>query len=400
MAEVGGVTVARRLEVMGRDSARFARLPALSLPTPCALVDLDRLERNAAEMAARCARLGVRLRPHVKTHKCVEAARVQLQGGPGGLTVSTLAEARALAAAGFDDLTWAVPVAPARLPEVLDLVSRGVRLGVLVDHPAAAAAVDAAAAAAGVRLRVWLKVDCGGGRAGVDPDREDALNLARTLAGSRHLELAGILTHAGHAYRCRDRAGAAAVAVEERDVMAAFADRLRAAGVPVAEVSVGSTPTVTAAGDLAGVTEVRPGNYAFFDAFQVAVGSCRLDDVAFSVLVTVIGHYPGRGEMVVDGGALALSRDPGPVHVDPACGFGMVTTADGRRPLPGLKLVSLSQEHGLVRAEAPADLEGCPFGTTLRVVPNHSCLSAALFDRYHVLRGTEVVDEWRPARGW
>jgi len=383
-----------------RAPARAPRPSAPVFPTPCALVDLDRLERNAVDMAARCARLGVRLRPHVKTHKCVEAARVQLGGRPGGLTVSTLAEARALAAAGFDDLTWAVPVAPARLPECLHLARRGVRLGVLVDHPVTAAAVEAAAAAASFRLRVWLKVDCGGGRAGVDPGRDGALGLARTLAGSPHLELAGILTHAGHAYRCRDRAGAAAVAAEERDVMVAFAGRLRAAGVPVAEVSVGSTPTVTAAEDLAGVTEVRPGNYAFFDAFQVAVGSCRLDDVAFTVLVTVIGHYPDRGELVVDGGTLALSRDPGPVHVDPGCGFGVVLTADGCRRLPGLRVVSLSQEHGLVRAEHPADLEACPIGTVLRVVPNHSCLAAALFDRYHVLRGAEVVDEWRPARGW
>ena len=268
---------------------------SLSLLTPCALVDLDRLERNATDMAARCARLGVRLRPHVKTHKCVEAAKVQLGGRPGGLTVSTLAEARALAAAGFDDLTYAVPIAPARLPAVLELVRRGVRLGLLVDHPTAAAEVAAAAAAAGLRLAVWLKVDCGGRRAGVDPVRDDALGLARSLAGSPYLDLAGILTHAGHAYRCRDRAEAAAVAVEERDVMVAFADRLRAAGVPATEVSVGSTPTVTAAEDLTGVTEVRPGNYAFFDAFQVAVGSCSLEDVAFSVLVTVIGHYPARG---------------------------------------------------------------------------------------------------------
>ena len=102
----------------------------------------------------------------------------------------------------------------------------------------------------------------------------------------------------------------------------------------------------------------------------------------------------------MDGGALALSRDPGPVHVDPGCGFGVVLTADGRRRLNGLKVVSLSQEHGLVRAGAPADLDACPIGTTLRLVPNHSCLAAAQFDRYQVLRGTEVVDEWRPARGW
>jgi D-serine deaminase-like pyridoxal phosphate-dependent protein len=192
----------------------------------------------------------------------------------------------------------------------------------------------------------------------------------------------------------------AAVAVEERRLMLRCAARLESAGVAPPELSVGSTPTVLAATDLGGMSEVRPGNYAFFDAFQVAIGSCRLSEVAFSVLVTVIGHFPDRGELVIDGGALALSKDPGPVQVDPACGYGVILEPSGRRRLAGLKVVSLSQEHGVVRAERRSDLERVALGETLRIVPNHSCLSAALFDRYHVLSDGEVVDEWRPLRGW
>ncbi len=369
------------------------------LPTPCALVDLNRLERNAAAMSQRARRLGVRLRPHCKTHKCVEAARIQTRDAHGGITVSTLAEARAFADASFVDLTWAVPAALDRLDECAELVRRTDSFRVLVDHPRAVAALEAFAAAHGLRFEVVLEVDCGHHRSGVDPDDPAALGLAASIHAAPDLELAGILTHAGQSYRVTSRAEAAEVARHERDVMVAFAGRLRAAGIPVGEVSVGSTPTVSAAEDLTGVTEVRPGNYLFFDAFQAAIGSCRLDEVAFSVLATVIGVYPDRRELVVNAGALALSKDPGPIHVDPSCGFGVVVDATDQRSIPGLRVASISQEHGVLRSDRPLDPRWQP-GSRLRILPNHSCLAAACFDRFHVVRGIEIVDEWRPVRGW
>lgn len=369
------------------------------LATPCALVDLDRLKRNAAAMSQQARRLGVRLRPHVKTHKCVEAARIQTAGEHGGITVSTLAEARAFAGAGFTDITWAVPVALDRLDECAELVRRSDRFRMLVDHPRAVSELEAFAAAEGLCFEVLLEVDCGHHRSGVDPDDPGAVRVAASIEGSPRLTLAGILTHAGQSYRCGSRAGAAEVTRHERDVMVAFAGRLRAAGVPVGEVSVGSTPTVTAAEDLAGVTEVRPGNYLFFDVFQAAIGSCRLDEVAFSVLATVLGAYPERRELVVNAGALALSKDPGPVHVDPSCGFGAIVEADSQRPIPGLRAISLSQEHGVLHRDRPLDPSWQP-GSRLRILPNHSCLAAACFDRFHVARGNEIIDEWRPVRGW
>jgi D-serine deaminase-like pyridoxal phosphate-dependent protein len=369
------------------------------LGTPAALVDLDRLERNAVRMAEHARRLGVRLRPHVKTHKTLEAARLQVRGHFGGITVSTLAEAEFFAAGGFPDITYAVPIAPSKLRAAAELAARVDRLSLLVEHPDAGVAVEACARERGQRLSLLLEVDCGGGRSGVDPTREESVALAARLAASPHLEFRGILTHAGQAYRCRDASETRAVAAQERDVVVAFAVRLRAAGVPVEEVSIGSTPTLSIVDHLTGVTEVRPGNYAFFDATQAAIGSCTLEDVAFTVLVGVIGRHPERRELVVDGGALALSKDPGPVHVDPECGYGVALDAGGGL-LSGWRVVSLSQEHGVLRAPrsiAPAEF---PIGSTLRIVPNHSCLAAALFDRYAVLRGGEVVDEWRPVKGW
>ena len=369
------------------------------LPTPCAVVDLDRLERNCERMSEGMRALGVHLRPHVKTHKCVEAARLQVRGHFGGITVSTLAEARAFAAAGFADLTYAVPIAPARIAEAAELARRLERLTLLVDHEAVVGELEACAAAQGVRLCVQLKVDCGYHRAGVDPAAESSVALAAHLARSPYLEFAGVLTHAGHAYNAGDAAAAAVVAAQERDVTVAFAERLRAAGIEVGEVSVGSTPTMCAATDLAGVTEARPGNYAFFDAFQAAIGSCTLDEVAFFVLATVIGSYPARGELLLDAGALALSKDQGPRHVDPECGHGILVHPLSRRPRRGLRLVTLTQEHGQVRGDAGV-VAAQPIGAKVLIVPNHSCLAAALHERFAVVRGETVVDEWRPARGW
>ncbi len=372
------------------------------IATPAAIVDLDRLEANTARISERVERLGARLRPHVKTHKTVEAARFQVRGHFGGITVSTLAEARFFAHAGFRDITYAVPIAPQRLHEAIDL-SRGLdALHLLFDHERTFEAMEAAAKSSGVRLSAFLKVDCGYHRAGVDPEREESLALALRAAQSPHVELAGILTHAGHSYNARSADEIKKVAATEREVMVRFAEKLRRAGAPPPAVSIGSTPTISLGESLEGVTEVRPGNYVFFDRFQSTVGSCAFSDTAFGVLVTVLGEYPERNELLVDAGALALSKDEGPTHVEPGCGYGAVFSADGSEHYSSLRIFSLSQEHGKIRSSGnlPIDFARLGVGTRLRIVPNHSCLTAALFDRYHVVRGDRVVDEWRPVRGW
>lgn len=378
-----------------------AAYPTLAtLATPAALVDLHRVRANCRRMAARASLLGVRLRPHVKTHKTVELARLQLAGREPGITVSTLAEARFFAAAGFRDITYAVPIAPQRLAEAADLAARLGRFTLLIDHEVTAAAASACAAYRGVRLSVMLEIDCGAHRSGLDPADPATVALATQLERCRQLEFRGLLAHAGHAYACCNALEAARVAAQERDVTVGFAQLLRRSGSPVPEVSVGSTPTLSAVDHLTGVTEVRPGNYAFFDAFQAAIGSCSLGDCAFTVLATVIGCYPERRALVVDAGALALSRDPGPTHVNPSCGFGVVCSAPECHPISGLTLASLSQEHGTVIAATPAAAAGHPPGTRLRIIPNHSCLAAACFDTYHVVAGKEVRDIWHPCRGW
>jgi D-serine deaminase-like pyridoxal phosphate-dependent protein len=366
-----------------------------TLTTPALILDRVVLERNLDRMAARATRLGVALRPHIKTHKCIEVAALQKERGALCFTVSTLPEAEAMFAAGFDDLTWAFPLSPGKIGPALDLGKRGT-LRLLVDDAATFAELEKTAAARGVRPHVWLKVDCGYHRAGVDPASPEALDLAGRMSASGSTVFDGLLTHAGHSYYAYEREQRLAIANQERDVMVGFAGRLRAMGHEVPGVSVGSTPTLTIVENLDGVTEARPGNYAFLDLAQVGLGVCGVEDIAVSILATVVSHPPGAERAVIDAGALSLSKDHGPDQGERSGAMGAVcpdstaTVSD-----PALRLESISQEHGVIRPSRPGGLrERLPVGSRVRVLPNHSCLAAACFDRLHVLEGDRITDSW------
>ncbi|HEV8265020.1 MAG TPA: alanine racemase [Gemmatimonadales bacterium] len=359
----------------------------IDVETPALLLHLDVVERNLTRMAERARRLGVSLRPHIKTHKCLELGRRQLAHGAAGITVSTLFEAEAFARAGFSDLTWAFPLDPTHIPHVRRIAEQATLRVVLDD-------LHTAKALAGSGLHAWLKVDCGYHRAGVDPSSQYALDVARELGAERGLTFDGILSHSGHAYRTRNRAEAAQVAEQERQVMVWFAELLRKDGLPVRGISVGSTPAMAAVESLAGVTEGRPGNYIFHDRTMVLIGCCTPEDVGVTVLASVVSHQPGAAHFVVDAGALALSKDLGPTHLDLPPAMGEV------RGAPHLTVASLSQEHGIIRAASPAAIEGkFKVGERVELVPNHSCLTMAHFDEYTVVEGGKVTDRWRIERG-
>ena len=366
------------------------------LPTPAFLVERSILSRNCARMREKAQASGVAFRPHVKTHKSVEIGRIQHGGAAGPITVSTLAEAEAFARDGFRDITYAVPLAPSRdkLERAAALAARIERLSVLIDSDAALSALEEYAAAQTLVFDAFLKVDCGYHRAGVDPESPDSVRLAVRMGRSEGVRFQGLLTHAGHSYHARDTEEIRRVAAEEVGCLGRFRAHLAGEGLGEARRSIGSTPTASVVDRFSGCDEVRPGNYVFYDAFQATIGSCAIEDVAVSVLATVIGSYPDRGTAIIDAGALALSKDLGPDHVDPRFGYGIVCEVSLQR-LP-IRIAALSQEHGKLVCEDHVP----PVGTKLRILPNHSCLTAAMFDRYAIVDRNKVVDEWKPVRGW
>jgi D-serine deaminase-like pyridoxal phosphate-dependent protein len=368
------------------------------LPTPSLVVDLSRVRANAARVRELAARSGVRLRPHVKTHKCAEIARLQTEGFDGALTVSTLAEVRFFAARGFRDITYAVPVEPGKFDAAIELARRIDRLSLITDDVDIPPQLDEAARRAEVKLDLFLKVDCGYHRCGVEPDTKEAREIPRLIDAAKNLRFAGILTHAGHSYHCTNREELLALARHERDLMVDFATTLRGDGIEVADVSIGSTPTIAVVDHLEGITEIRPGNYIFFDAFQATLGSCRFEDCALTVLASVVHRDPIRRKVVIDAGAIALSKDRGAIELDARCGYGHVLDAEGKDT--GLRVDTVSQEHGQIVVEDEATFESLRVGTRLRVLANHSCLTAAQHTHYNVIEGDHIVDRWEIQRGW
>lgn len=373
--------------------------------TPFAVVDVDRVRRNIGRLAARADRLGVTLRPHVKTAKSLDVAALLHEGGPPcPVTVSTLAEAEAFADGGYTDITYAVGIDPHKLPRVLALARRGVTLRILLDSVEQAEFVVEASRAAGRPLPAQIEIDCDGHRGGLRPDAPALPGIGRVLHEAGCLD--GVLTHAGESYFARTAEEQRRAADNERDSAVAAAERLRADGLPVATVSVGSTPTAHAAEDLTGVTELRAGNYVFFDLVMSGLGVCRVEDLALSVVVTVIGHRPEYGWIVTDGGWMAMSRDRGTAAQAQDQGYGLVADLAGDI-LPGLVMTAASQEHGTLTARDGAALPDLPIGTRLRILPNHACATAAQHHGYHVVDSTEtffdapaVQGVWERVSGW
>jgi D-serine deaminase-like pyridoxal phosphate-dependent protein len=366
------------------------------LKTPGILLDIERVRRNAARMSDVASGNGVRLRPHIKTHKCIEVARIQTEGHDGAITVSTLAEARAFAKHGFSDITFAVPIERGKFDEAIELLQTGVKLNLLTNDTGTILALDTAAGAAGVTFDVFVKIDCGTHRVGVEPDSEEAVAIPRLLSDAANLNFAGILTHAGHSYNAKSDDEILTVARHERDSMVELATRIGRQGIAVPTVSVGSTPTMSTIDHLEGVDEIRPGNYIFFDAYQATLGSCSFEDTALTVLAAVI--HKGNGRLVIDAGAIALSKDRGPVALDPACGYGHVLDVEGNET--GMRVTGLSQEHGEIAASDSAVFDRFKVSDRVRILANHSCLTAAQHSHYNVIENGEIVDRWEIHRGW
>ena len=347
------------------------------LPTPAVLIDLPVLEANIARQAQRAREAGVKLRPHAKTHKSPQIARMQLAAGAQGISLAKTSEAEVFAQAGFDDIFIAYPVVGRGKPERLLALSEKIRLAVGVDSVDGAAALSQVFATARRRLDVRLKIDCGYHRVGVLP--EAALAIARRLAELPGISLKGVFTHAGQAYAARTPEDTERAAREEGAAVVEVAEQFARAGLPVSVVSVGSTPSARLAMKVPGVTECRPGNYVFHDGSQVALKTCEASDCAMTVLATVVS-VPAGDRAIVDAGSKTLSADP----LRPSgAGHGLVLGTSSR-------IEKLSEEHGVIQV-SPGD--AFRVGQRVRILPNHACVISNLHDRLYGVRAGRVETE-------
>jgi D-serine deaminase-like pyridoxal phosphate-dependent protein len=371
-----------------------------TLETPCLLLDLDRLERNCAHMLARASALDVKLRPHLKTAKSLKVAALAVDGSRS-ITVSTLREAEHFARHGYRDIVCATATVPSKLAHAARIQAEtGCDLILLTDALAVVQAAARFAADNRVRLSFLVEIDCGEHRSGLPPNDPAVVEIARVIEAAPQLRFRGVLTHAGHSYGTDAPAEVARIAALERDAAVTAATMIRAAGVPCEIVSVGSTPTVLHAEHLAGVTEARAGIYMVWDLAQLSRNMCREDAIAVSVLAAVIGHNRLGRAIILDAGALALSKDIGANKHLPGVGYGYVCDAASLTRLGPLAVDVVHQEHGTVTIHDESWFERLPIGSLVRILPNHACLTCAGYDAYHVLRGGEVVDRWERVNGW
>ncbi|TFG95116.1 DSD1 family PLP-dependent enzyme [Candidatus Thorarchaeota archaeon] len=370
-----------------------------NLMTPVLLLDYEKLENNIKRMAAKEESNEVELRPHIKTHKCIEIGMMQLKHGAKGITVSTLDEAEIFADAGINDITYAVPMTSNKINAALDIASK-VNLRLLVDNYEIVSDLELYSERRGMALDVLLKVHCGYHRTGVDPRNPASIKLASKIANSRNLTFKGILTHAGHSYDATSIQQIKEIAIQEQTVMIDFSERLNkeSSNLKPEVVSIGSTPTVELTERfMEGITEIRPGSYVFHDYTQVALGCCQVSDCALTTYSKIIGKYDGY--LVTDAGATALSKDLGPTHIETTTGFGKIYSNYDKQELdPNLHIYSLSQEHGKVKILNPSDAQELRVNDALRILPNHSCLTANLHDCYYIVENDQVMDKWRVRR--
>jgi len=371
------------------------------LETPALLLDEARMDRNIERMRSHLRRLGVSFRPHAKTNKSMDVVRRLMETPEGPITVSTLLEAEYFAAHGVKDILYAVCIAPNKLDHVMALQDKGVRLSLLLDSMETARFLAERARAAQRQFDVLIEIDSDGHRSGVNPASDELIEIGRFLEGAG-IPVKGVLTHAGSSYDCTSIEAIRAMAEQERAAVVHAAERLRAAGIACPVVSMGSTPTALFAQHLEGVTEMRAGVFVFFDLVMAGLNVCQVDDIALSVLATVIGHQHEKGWTILDAGWMALSRDRGTAKQPVDQGYGLVCDLDGRL-LDDFILVGANQEHGIM-AHRSGKADGAlhlPVGAQVRILPNHACSTAAQYGHYKVLApGREITATWQRFSGW
>lgn len=371
------------------------------LDTPFLLIDKQKLLTNLDRLRHRIEGLGADLRPHFKTMRALEAAPYLLPNKTSPITVSTIKEAEALASDGYDNIVYAVGISANKLPRVLNLIEKGADLIVLLDSTEQAHLLNQFSADNQCAICALIEIDCDGHRGGIAPDDSKLLEIAQLLLhGAAHFK--GVLTHAGESYHCFDQTSLRAAAENEVKAALNAAERLRSAEISCEIVSIGSTPTAHNYQNLDGITEVRAGVYGFFDLVMTGVGVCSVNDIAASVVTTVIGHNQEKGWLIIDAGWMALSSDRGTANQPTDCGYGLLTDSNGEL-LDNLQVTNVNQEHGIIEAvnDASINFNDIPIGSRLHIMPNHACATASMHKQYHVFDTQyNTYEIWMRIQGW
>ena len=341
-----------------------------SIETPCVLLDYAKVMANIAWAQSTAGANKVALRPHIKTHKSLRIARLQLEAGAVGITASKVEEALVFIEGGVKSVTVAYPqVDSNKLRRLLEAAKRNaadVRL--IIDSFEGIEVAATVAAQVRTRPGVFIKIDVGLHRCGVAETDSRLVSFAEEIQQDQNLKFSGLLSHAGHAYAAKDAEQVRTIAAEECAILNRVRDRLETAGCEVSEVSVGATPTYLESRSYDGITEARPGNYVFMDLTPVRLGLVTPDRVALSVLSTIVSA--NEDYFIIDAGSKVLSSDLGAHGTGAPGGYGIACSLDNYEAhVKGLTIARLSEEHGFVRREG----SNSPIGTRLRLIPNHAC---------------------------
>jgi D-serine deaminase-like pyridoxal phosphate-dependent protein len=392
------------------------------LPTPCCLIDKAKMQRNIARLSAHIGSLNCTLRPHVKTHKSIEVTKAIVDAGNvKGITVSTLKEADYFFKHGINDILYAVGITPNKIAHVAHLIEQGCDLTVVIDNEDMLSLIFEKMAQHNCVFKVIIELDTDGHRSGVNPHSDALISIAKHINNNAHATFEGVMTHAGESYACFTEKAKQDMAAQERDLTLHAVKRLFEEGIHCNTVSIGSTPTAFAVDQLDGITEVRAGVYVFFDLVMAGLGVCHIDDIAMSVLGTIIGHQKDKGWVITDAGWMAMSRDRGTANHPQDYGYGLVAPSIGRNTC--YIMSDANQEHGIITAVSSASLKSpsedqsksqtesqtqvsgdifthFPVAKAIEILPNHACATAAQYDHYYVVEKGVAVDKWHSVTGW
>ena len=371
------------------------------LDTPCLILDKSLLEKNCFKARKKCFELNTILRPHVKTPKSIEIAKIALDNQEGPITVSTLNEAEYFASAGFKDILYAVCIIPKKLKRLNFIQQKySCMIRMVIDSVFVAQEILNYSKLHNANFEILIEIDCGEGRSGLFHQDQKIRDISRVFAENDQTNLIGVLTHAGHSYSTKDKNEILSISNIERAEALASIKNFSNFNKMSPVISVGSTPTMFLASNLDGISEIRAGIYMFWDLAQASRGICKIEEIAISVLASVIGHNHQRKRIIIDAGSLALSKDVSANNFMKEAGYGLVCNPDTGIPFDGLNVSEVHQEHGSIDLETIDWFDNFPIGSLVRILPNHACLTCAAHEKYNVLENEQITESWSRTNGW